>query len=174
MTQPKRKKDERAELVKLFRTVLPGDFVKVLENGIQSIIEAELSSILGAEPYQRVESRTNYRNGYRERKEPLSTGLGPINVSIPKLRSGSFYPSILKQYQRVDRALISIISEAYFAGVSTRKMNHLFIDLGLGNIDRSFVSRCAAQIDEEVEIWKNRPLERRYAYIWLDAIYTKI
>ena len=56
MTQPKRKKDERAELVKLFRTVLPGDFVKVLENGIQSIIEAELSSILGAEPYQRVEA----------------------------------------------------------------------------------------------------------------------
>jgi len=169
MTQPKRKKDERAELVKLFRTVLPGDFVKVLENGIQSIIEAELSSILGAEPYQRVEGRTNYRNGYRERKEPLSTGLGPISVSIPKLRNGSFYPSILEQYQRVDRALISIVSEAYFAGVSTRKMNKLFVDLGLENIDRSFVSRCAAQIDEEVEIWKNRQLDSRYAYIWLDA-----
>ena len=166
MTQPKRKKYERAELVKMFRTVLPGDFVKVLGNGIQSIIEAE--------PYERVEGRTNYRNGYRERKEPLSTGLGPISVSIPKLRNGSFYPSILEQYQRVDRALISIISEAYFAGVSTRKMNKLFIDLGLENIDRSFVSRCAAQIDEEVEIWKNRPLDRRYAYIWLDAIYTKI
>jgi putative transposase len=96
MTQPKRKKDERAELVKLFRSVLPGDFVKVLENGIQSIIEAELSSRLGAEPYQRVEAITNYRNGYRERKEPLSTGLGPINLSIPKLRNGSFYPSILE------------------------------------------------------------------------------
>ena len=174
MTQPKRKKDERAELVKLFRTAMPGDFVKVLENGIQSIIDAELTARLGAEPYQRVESRTNYRNGYRERKEPLSTGLGPINVSIPKLRSGSFYPSILEQYQRVDRALISIVSEAYFAGVSTRKMNKLFVDLGLENIDRSFVSRCAAQIDEEVEIWKNRPLDQRYAYIWLDAIYTKI
>ncbi len=174
MTQLKRKKDERAELVKLFRTMVPGDLVKVLENGIQSIIEEELSSILGAEPYQRAEGRTNYRNGYRERKEPLSTGIGPVNLSIPKLRRGSFYPSILEQYQRVDRALISIISEAYFAGVSTRKMNKLFVDLGLGNIDRSFVSRCAAQIDEEVEIWKNRPLDQRYAYIWLDAIYTKI
>ena len=63
MTQPKRKKDERAELVKLFRTALPGDFVKVLESGIQSIIDAELTARLGAEPYQRVESRTNYRNG---------------------------------------------------------------------------------------------------------------
>ena len=167
MTQPKRKKDERADLVKLFRTMVSGDFVKVLENGIQSIIEAELSARLGAEPYQRVEGRTNYRNGYRERKEPLSTGLGPISVSIPKLRNGSFYPSILEQYQRVDRALISIISEAYFAGVSTRKMSKLFMDLGLENIDRSFVSRCAAQIDEEVEIWKNRQLDSRYAYIWL-------
>ncbi|MCK9342243.1 MAG: transposase, partial [Synergistaceae bacterium] len=174
MTQPKRKKDESAELVKLFRSVMPGDFAKVLENSIQRIIEVELSEILGAEPYQRSDQRSNYRNGYRERKEPLSTGLGPISVSIPKLRSGSFYPSILKQYQRVDRALISIISEAYFAGVSTRKMNKLFIDLGLGNIDRSFVSRCAAQIDKEVEIWKNRQLDSRYAYIWLDAIYTKI
>ena len=62
MTQPKRKKDERAELVKLFRTMLPGELVKVLEIGIQSIIETELISILGAEHYQRVEGRTNYRN----------------------------------------------------------------------------------------------------------------
>jgi len=174
MTQPKRKKDEQAELVKLFRSMVPGEFVKVLENSIQRIIEAELSSILGAEPYQRVAGRTNYRNGYRERKEPFSTGLGPVNLSIPKLRNGSFYPSILEQYQRVDRALISIISEAYFAGVSTRKMNQLFVDLGLSSIDRSFVSRCAAQIDAEVEVWKNRELDKRYAYIWLDAIYTKI
>lgn len=174
MTQPKRKKDERAELVKIFRTLEPGNFVKVLENSIRSIIEVELSAILGAEPYQRVSGRTNYRNGYRKRKEPLNTGLGPISISIPKLRNGSFYPSILEHYQRVDRALISIISEAYFAGVSTRKMNMLFADLGLENIDRSFVSRCAAQIDEEVKIWKNRQLDMRYAYIWLDAIYTRI
>ena len=124
MTQPKRKKDERAELVKLFRTMVPGDFVKVLENSIQRIIEAELSARLGAEPYQRVEGRTNYRNGFRERKEPFSTGLGPISVSIPKLRSGSFYPSILEHYQRVDRALISIISEAYFAGVELEQIEH--------------------------------------------------
>ncbi|MBP7205544.1 MAG: transposase, partial [Candidatus Cloacimonetes bacterium] len=88
MTQPKRKKDEQAELVKLFRSIIPGDFVKVLENSIQRIIETELSTILGAESYQRVGSRTNYRNGYRERKEPFSTGIGPVNLSIPKLRKG--------------------------------------------------------------------------------------
>ena len=130
--------------------------------------------ILGANPYQRSAKRTNYRNGNRERKEPLVTGIGPVNISIPKLRKGSFYPSILQKYQRVDRALISIVSEAYIAGVSTRKINQLFEDLGLSNIDRSFVSCCAAQIDNEVKIWKNRRLDNRYAYIWLDAIYTKI
>ncbi|MCD8480380.1 MAG: transposase [Candidatus Cloacimonetes bacterium] len=74
----------------------------------------------------------------------------------------------------MDRALISIVSEAYINGVSTRKMNNLFVDLGLENIDRSFVSRCASQIDEEVQIWRTRKLDQRYAYIWLDAIYTKI
>ena len=173
MTQPKRKKDGKAELVKIIQSAIPGDFVKVLEHSIQSIIETELSAILGAEPYQRVDDRTNYRNGYRERQD-LATGLGPVPIKIPKLRKGSFYPSILEQSQRVDRALISIISEAYFAGVSTRKMNKLFADLGISHIDRSFVSRCAAQIDKEVEIWKNRPLDQRYAYIWLDAIYTRI
>ena len=174
MTQPKRKKDEMAEFVKLIQETIPGDFVKVLENSIKEIIEVELSAYLGADSYQRTESRTNYRNGYRERKEALSTGIGPVSLSIPKLRNGSFYPSILEHYQRVDRALISIVSEAYFAGVSTRKMNKLFIDLGLESIDRSFVSRCSSKIDAEVEIWKNRELDRRYAYIWLDAMYTKI
>ena len=174
MTQPKRKKDEKAELVKLIQSVIPGDFVKVLENSIQRIVEEEVSMVLGADPYQRSESRTNYRNGYRERKEALGTGVGPVNISIPKLRKGGFYPSILEQYQRVDRALISIISEAYISGVSTRKMNQLFNDLDISGIDRSFVSRCSAQIDAEVEVWKNRALDTRYAYIWLDAIYTKI
>jgi len=173
MTQPRRKKDEKAELVKLIQSALPGNFVALLEHSIQSAIEAELSHILGADYYERNKERVSYRNGYRERQD-LATSLGPVPIKIPKLRKGSFYPSILEQYQRVDRALISIVSEAYFAGVSTRKMNKLFVDLGLENIDRSFVSRCSAQIDEEVEVWKNRGLDRRYAYIWLDAIYTKI
>jgi len=174
MTQPKRSKNEVAEIVKLIQETVPGDFVKVLESSIHRIIEAELSNQLGAGHYERNVARTNYRNGYRERKEPLSTGIGPIDVSIPKLRRGSFYPSILEHYQRVDRALISIVSEAYINGVSTRKMNNLFVDLGLENIDRSLVSRCASQIDEEVQIWRTRKLDQRYAYIWLDAIYTKI
>jgi transposase-like protein len=174
MTQPKRSKNEKAEIVKLIQEIVPGDFIKVLEHGIHSIIEVEFSEMLGAGHYERSEDRVSYRNGYRERLEPLSTGMGPVRVRIPKLRQGSYYPTLLEQYQRVDRALISIVSEAYFAGVSTRKMNKLFVDLGLEHINRSFVSRCSAQIDAEIEVWKNRELDKRYAYIWLDAIYTKI
>lgn len=174
MAQQRRKKDEKSELVKLIREAMPGELLKVFENSVQRIIDAELSMLLGADSYERTTDRTNYRNGYRARKDPLSTPMGPVAISIPKLRKGSFYPSILEHYQRVDRALISIICEAYFNGVSTRKMNNLFVDLGLGNIDRSLVSRCASQIDEEVRIWRNRSLEQRYIYIWFDAIYTKI
>ena len=110
-----KKKDGKAELVKLIPSVNPGDFVNVLENSIQRIAEEEVSMILGADPYQRSAKRTNYRNGYRERKEPLVTGTGPVNIGIPKLRKGSFYPTILEQYKHVDRALISIVSEAYAA-----------------------------------------------------------
>ena len=173
MTQQERKKDEKSELVKLIQEAIPGELLRVFENSVQRIIDAELSMLLGADSYERTADRTNYRNGYRARKELLSTPMGPVTITIPKLRKGSFYPSILKHYQRVDRALLSIICEAYFNGVSTRKMNNLFVDLGLRNIDRSLVSRCASQIDDEVQVWRNRPLERRYAYIWLDAIYTK-
>ncbi|MDD3427645.1 MAG: transposase [Caldisericia bacterium] len=110
MTQPQVKKDEKTELVKLIQSVIPRDFVKVFEHSIQQIVEEEVSMILGTDPYQRTAKRTNYRNGYREPKEPLVTSIGPVNISIPKLRKGSFYPTILEQYQRVDRVLISIIS----------------------------------------------------------------
>ena len=174
MTQPKRKKKEGDELVKVIHEAIPGDFIKVLEYGIQRFIEAELSDQLGAEPYERSENRDNYRNGYRQRKEPLSTAIGPVSVKIPKLRKGSFYPSVLEHYQRIDRAMISIITGAYFNGVSTRKMNKLFTDMGLADIDRSLVSRCASQIDKEVQTWRDRKLDQRYAYVWIDAIYTKV
>ena len=100
--------------------------MRVLEFGIKEIIEAELSTLLGAGPYERSENRITHRNGVRSRRSVLSTGLGPVEIGIPKLRQGSFYPSILEQYKRIDRALISIISEAYINGVSTRKMNKIF------------------------------------------------
>jgi len=174
MTHPKKTKHELAEIVKQIQEIVPGEFLHLLEKSIHEIISTELDVVLEARRYERTDDRQTYRNGIRDRKKAISTGIGPVMVSIPKLRKGSFYPSILDQYQRVDRALISIITEAYINGVSTRKMNKLFADLGLEGIDRSFVSRCSAQIDEEIKLWKNRKLDSRYAYIWLDATYTKI
>jgi len=174
MTQPETTKTELASLVKYIIELGPNNFAKLFEIVINALIEAEASYKLGADRYERSEGRTNSRNGYRRRKKPLKTPSGPIEVRIPKFRRGSFYPAILERYSRVDRAIISIICEAYYAGVSTRKMSQLFKDLGLANIDRSLVSRCAATIDSEIENWRNRQLDSCYAYIWVDAIYTKI
>ena len=174
MNQPKTKKNEPTEAVKLIQETIPGNFLKLLESCIQHVINTEFSMKLKADPYQQTINRENYRNGYRERKRPLNTGLGPVKVKIPRFRRGNFYPSILEKYQRIDRALISVISEAYYSGVSTRKMNQLFIDLEIENIDRSLVSRCSARIDAEIEVWRNRTLDQHYVYVWLDAIYTKV
>jgi len=174
MAQSKKRRTGIEETVKLIQQTDSGELLRVLEFGIKEIIEAELSTLLGAGPYERSENRITHRNGVRSRRSVLSTGLGPVEIGIPKLRQGSFYPSILEQYKRIDRALISIISEAYINGVSTRKMNKIFSELSLNGIDRSLVSRCASRMDGEIEAWKNRTLERHYAYIWLDAIYTKI
>jgi transposase-like protein len=137
-------------------------------------MEVEVSERIGANSYERKEERTNYRNGYRDRKEPLSTSLGKIPLRIPKIRVGSYYPKALDQYKRIDKSLVTIICQEYYQGVSTRKMDKIFNKIGLDTIDRSTVSRCAQEIDEQVRIWKNRSLEQRYAYIWLDDIYTKI
>ena len=174
MAQSKKRRTGIEETVKLIQQTDSGELLRVLEFGIKEIIEAELSALLGAGPYERSENRITHRNGVRSRRNVLSTGLGPVEIGIPKLRRGSFYPSILDQYKRTDRALISIITEAYINGVSTRKMNKIFSELGLSGIDRSLVSCCASRMDSEIEAWKNRVLGKHYAYIWLDAIYTKI
>ena len=172
MAQARRKKNERDKLFSIIQETIVEDFLKVLEHSISSIIEAELSDLLGAMHYEHSENRNNYRNGFRSRKRPISSQMGPMFINIPKLRRGGFYPSILKDYQQVDSALISIVSEAFFAGVPEQKLNKLFGDLGLGHVDPSLVDRCSNQIDAGVYFWENRGLDGHYTNIWLDVIYT--
>ena len=174
MAQPKRKKDNYEELVKLIRQISPVNLQRLLEFAIGEFMEVELDEKIGAKSYERREGRNNYRNGYRVRKEPLKTGLGDLWIKIPKLRAGSYYPSILEHYNRIDRALVTVICEAYYAGVSTRKMEDIFHQIGMANIDRNVVSRCAQEIDEQVKKWKERTLDDNYVYIWLDAVYTRV
>lgn len=174
MTQPKSQNNQTSEIVKLLKANEPGNFLNALQFIISSLIEAELEHKINADHYERSESRKTYRNGYRDRKTPLKTGLGQISIRIPKIRKGSFFPSVLEKYSRIDQALISVIGNAYINGVSTRKMEKVFKKIGIEKMDKNIVSRCANELDSHVQEWKNRELDSNYAYIWLDAIYTKV
>lgn len=141
--------------------------------GLQQLIELEVAAVLGADRHERTEERLGYRNGYRPRS--LTTQVGDIDLLIPKLRSGSFLPSILEPRRRVDQALYAVIMEAYIGGVSTRKVDALVGALGSqSGISKSQVSRICQEIDQQVQAFLGRPLqEAGYAYVYLDATYLK-
>ena len=144
---------------------------ELVRHGLQQLIELEVAAVLGAERHERSDDRLGYRNGYRPRL--LATQAGDIDLRIPKLRAGSFFPSILKPRRRVDQALYGVVMEAYIGGISTRKVDALVTSLGSGSgIYKSEVSRICAGIDVQVQAFLNRPLqESGYAYVFLDATY---
>ena len=139
----------------------------------QALIEAELTSVIGAEPHERTDARTTQRNGHRSRT--LSTTAGDLELRIPKLRTGSFFPSLLERRRRVDQALYAVVMEAYLHGVSTRKVDDLVKALGVDTgISKSEVSRICADLDEEVAAFRGRTLTTdAYPYVFLDATYCK-
>ena len=143
--------------------------VRVLAQGL---MELEVSQQIGAERYERSAERSTYRNGYRERR--WDTRVGSIDLQIPKLRKGSYMPSLLEPRRRAEKALVAVVQEAYVQGVSTRKVDDLVQALGMTGISKSQVSRLCAELDEVVEAFRNRPLEGRYPYVWLDAKYVKV
>ena len=123
----------------------------------QALIEAELTATLGAGPHERTENRTAQRNGHRPRI--LTTSAGDLELRIPKLRAGSFFPSLLERRRRIDQALFAVVMEAYLHGVSTRKVDDLVraLDADTG-ISKSEVSRICADLDEEVAAFRDRSL----------------
>jgi len=137
----------------------------------QQLMEAEVSELVGAERGERTPERLTHRNGYRSRA--WSTRAGEIELAIPKIRRGSYFPSFLEPRKRSEQALVAVVQEAYVAGVSTRKVDQLVESLGL-RISKSEVSRICAGLDEQVEAFRNRPLEGRYPYLWLDAKVEKV
>ncbi|MFM9101645.1 MAG: IS256 family transposase [Cyanobium sp.] len=144
---------------------------KLTRHSLQQLIELEVAAYLGADRHERTEERLCYRNGYRPRT--LTTQVGDLALQIPKLRSGSFMPSILEPRRRIDQALYAVIMEAYIGGVSTRKVDALVAALGSqSGISKSQVSRVCQEIDQQVQAFLNRPLEGSgYAYVYLDATY---
>jgi putative transposase len=138
---------------------------------VQQLMEVEVSELIGAERGERTGERLTHRNGYRAR--PWSTRAGELELAIPKLRRGSYFPSFLEPRRRSEQALVSVVQEAYVAGVSTRKVDQVVESLGL-RISKSEVSRICQGLDEQVDAFRNRPLEGRYPYLWLDAKVEKV
>ena len=139
----------------------------------QALIDAELTHVIGAGPWERTDQRTTQRNGSRART--LTTTAGDLELRIPKLRAGSFFPSLLERRRRVDQALFAVVMEAYLHGVSTRKVDDLVKALGADTgISKSEVSRICVDLDEEVGAFRDRSLaEVAYPYVFLDATYCK-
>lgn len=151
----------------------PQDFVrKALETTARMLMEMEVLQLTGASLNERSEDRQVQRNGYRPRR--WDTRVGSVELQIPKLRQGSYFPSILEPRRRAERALVSVIQEAYVKGVSTRKVDDLVQAMGLEGVDKSMVSRLCQELDGLVEQFRTRPLDGRWIYVWLDATYLKI
>jgi len=138
---------------------------------VQQLMEVEVSELVGAERGERSEERLTHRNGYRPRR--WDTRAGEIELAIPKIRRGSYFPSFLEPRRRSEKALVAVVQQAYVCGVSTRKVDQLVESLGL-RVSRSEVSRICAGLDEQVEAFRSRPLEGRYPYLWLDAKVEKV
>lgn len=149
------------------------DFLReMLSRMLNMMMDLEVSAKNNANKYERTEKRKAYRNGTRQR--PLSTGVGVINLQIPKLRTGeSYFPSFIEPRRLVEKALLNVIQEAYINGVSTRKVDKLVEDMGI-QIDKSAVSRICKELDDGVEAFRNRPLIDEYPYVWLDATFPKV
>ena len=144
-----------------------------LEWVLQQLIEAEATAFIGAARHERTDTRVAQRNGHRPRS--LSTTAGDVELAIPKLREGSFYPSLLERRRRIDRALYAVVMEAWVHGVSTRKVDDLVKALGAASgISKSEVSRICAQLDTDLEAFRNRPLDHvEFRYVFADATYVK-
>lgn len=152
-----------------------GDLIRHLaEWGLQQLIEAEAAEAIGADRYERTEARATERNGHRPRV--LSTKAGDLSLKIPKLRVGSFFPSILEPRRRIDQALYAVVMEAYVLGVSTRSVDDLVAALGIDTgISKSQVSRICGELDVRVNAFRNRTLGHTdFVYVYLDATYVHV
>ena len=165
--------DDRMALAELLQKSGDGDFLRaVAEAVLQILMEADVEGLIGAGRHERTGDRLNYRNGYRERS--LDTRLGSLQLRIPKLRQGSYFPPFLEPRKTAEKALVTVIQEAWIGGVSTRRVDELVQAMGLSGISKSQVSKLCKDIDERVGAFLDRPIEGEWPYLWLDATYLKV
>src|SRR5215831_9169448 len=156
--------DERMALVDLLQKSGDGDFLRSVSQAVlQLLMEADVEGLIGAGRHE--------RNGYRERS--LDTRLGSLQLRIPKLRQGSYFPPFLEPRKTSEKALVAVIQEAWVSGVSTRRVDDLVQAMGLSGISKSTVSKLCKDIDERVGAFLDRPLVGEWPYLWLVATYLK-
>ena len=164
--------EERLPLAELLAKAGDGDFLRsVAEAVLQMLMEADAEGLIGAGRHERSGERTTCRNGYRDRT--LDTRLGSLQLRIPKLRQGSYFPPFLEPHRTTEKAPVALIQEACVSGVSTRRVDDLVQAMGLAGISKSTVSKLYKDIDERVGAFLERPLAGDWPYLWLDATYLK-
>lgn len=166
----------KMELYELLRKAEGAD-VDFLREGVQTLaqalMEVEVSARIGAERGQRTPERVTQRNGYRPRE--WDTRVGTVELQVPKLRAGSYFPSLLEPRRRAERALAAVVMQCYVEGVSTRRVDDVARSMGLEGISKSQVSRICAELDELVAAWRSRPLDTGpYPFVWVDALSMKV
>ena len=158
------------DIVELLQKHDQSDFLRTIaESVLQLLMEADVDGLIGAGRHERAEHRTTWRNGYRDRS--LDTRIGTLNLKVPKLRQGSYFPGFLEARKMSEQALVAVIQEAWIGGVSTRRVDDLVQAMGLNGISKSTVSKLCKDIDERVGEFLNRPLTGKWPYVWLDATY---
>jgi putative transposase len=149
------------------------DFLRSLvERVLAQFMDFEVMNRIGAAKHERTEGRETQRNGYRARA--LHTRLGTLDLRVPKLRQGTYFPAFLEPRRLTEQALTAVIQEAWIGGLSTRKVDDLVQALGMTGISKSQVSALCRDIDERVGSFLNRPIEGEWPYLWLDATYLKV
>jgi putative transposase len=165
----------RMTAVELVDKVMGSEHADVVRESVAwlvgEVMEAEVSDQIGAGLGEVSSERVTQRNGYRERS--WATRAGELELRIPKLRQGSYFPSFLEPRRRAEQALVAVVQEAYVNGVSTRKVDRLVEQMGV-HMSKDQVSRLCRGLDEQVQAFRERPLEGRYPYIWLDGKIEKV
>ena len=145
---------------------------EMIQHVAQRMMEMDTEGLCAAAYGERSAERANSRNGYRDRL--WETRAGSVDLKIPKLRKGSYFPGFLEPRRTAEKALAAVIQEAYIQGVSTRSVDELVKAMGMGGISKSQVSRLCGEIDERVHAFLDRPIEGDWPYLWIDATYVKV
>ncbi len=164
--------DERMALIELIEKGADTDLIRdMLAFAAERLMSLEVEALTGAPAGVRSADRLTHRNGYRERA--WDTRAGRIDLAIPRLRKGSYFPAFLEPRRTAEKALTAVIQEAYIQGISTRSVDDLVKAMGASGISKSQVSRLCEEIDERVNAFLSRPIEGEWPYLWIDATYLK-